>query len=316
MNYTLHQLHVFLTISRTGSITKSAEELHLTQPAVSIQLKNFQDQFEMPLTEVVGRKLYITDFGKEIAAAAEKILEEANAINYISSAYGNLLAGRLKISVVSTGKYIMPYLLSDFMKEHVGVDLLMDVTNKSSVIKSLENNEVDFALVSVMPGGISLEHMPLMYNQLYVVANTELASQYDINTWEDLTNIPLIYREQGSGTRQVMEQFFKANNIAVEKKMELTTNEAVKQAVLAGLGCSIMPVIGLKNELNDGLLKILPVEGFPIQSTWHLIWLKKKRLTSVATAFLQLIQKEKDAIIKEQFGWIDEYVAKSIKGKS
>ncbi|WP_346210578.1 LysR family transcriptional regulator [Gelidibacter algens] len=151
MNYTLHQLHIFLRIAELKSITKASETLHLTQPAVSIQLKNFQDQFPIPLTEVVGRQLYVTDFGLEIAAAAEKILNEVHAINYKTLAYKGQLSGRLKISIVSTGKYVMPYFLSDFMQQNEGVDLTMDVTNKSRVVESLELNAVDFALVSVMP---------------------------------------------------------------------------------------------------------------------------------------------------------------------
>src|SRR6056297_907114 len=143
MNYTLHQLRVFLKITDNQSITKAAEELNLTQPAVSIQLKNFQDQFSIPLTEVVGRQLYVTDFGKEIAEAAEKILNEVDAITFKTMAYQQQLAGRLKISIASTGKYVMPYFLSDFMRKHRGVDLVMDVTNKTYVIESLERNEVD-----------------------------------------------------------------------------------------------------------------------------------------------------------------------------
>ncbi|TAF68863.1 MAG: LysR family transcriptional regulator, partial [Flavobacterium sp.] len=124
MNYTLHQLQVFLKVAQCQSITKAAEELHLTQPAVSIQLKNFQDQFEIPLTEIIGRKLYVTDFGKEIVVAAEKIINEVHAINYKMQAYQGKLSGRLKISIVSTGKYIMPYFLNDFLKLHPDVELI------------------------------------------------------------------------------------------------------------------------------------------------------------------------------------------------
>jgi DNA-binding transcriptional LysR family regulator len=117
MNYTLNQLNIFLKVAQTGSVTKAAEELHLTQPAVSIQLKNFQDQFDIPLTEVVGRKIYITDFGREIAEAAENIINQVHAINYKTLAYKGQLTGRLKFSIVSTGKYVMPYFLADFMKK-------------------------------------------------------------------------------------------------------------------------------------------------------------------------------------------------------
>lgn len=130
MNYTLNQLQIFLKIVQTQSVTKASEELHLTQPAVSIQLRNFQDQFDIALTEVIGRKIYITDFGREIAEAAEQIIHQVYAINYKTMIYKGQLAGRLKISIVSTGKYVMPYFLSRFMQQHSGIELEMDVTNK------------------------------------------------------------------------------------------------------------------------------------------------------------------------------------------
>jgi len=151
MNYTLHQLQIFVRVAQTGSITRAAEELHLTQPAVSIQLKNFQDQFDIPLTEVVGRQLFVTEFGNEIAHTAEQIIQQVNTIKAKTMAYKGELAGRLKISVVSTGKYVMPYFLREFIQQHTGVELQMDVTNKSKVIESLEANSVDFALVSILP---------------------------------------------------------------------------------------------------------------------------------------------------------------------
>lgn len=307
MNYTLHQLQVFHKITQTESITKAAEELHLTQPAVSIQLKNLQDQFEIPLTEVVGRKLFITDFGKEIALAAERILNEAYNINYKTLAHKGQLTGRIKMSVVSTGKYVIPYFLTDFLKQHEGIELLMDVTNKNGVIESLEKNSVDFSLVSVLPQNMQVNTIELMQNKLYLVANTEhryRKKAYDFSIFETL---PIIYREAGSGTRFVMEQFIERNKLPVKKKMELTSNEAVKQAVIAGLGCSIMPLIGLKNELNNGDLQIIPVKGFPITSTWQLIWLKNKSLMPAALAFLEHIKKEKQNIIRQRFDWFEKY---------
>lgn len=307
MNYTLHQLQVFLKVTQTLSITKASEELHLTQPAVSIQLRNFQDQFDIPLTEIIGRKLYVTDFGEEIAKAAENILNEVYSISYKTLIYKGQLTGRLKLSVVSTGKYVIPYFLSGFLKEHEGVELVMDVTNKSEVIKSMERNEVDFSLVSVLPTNLQIDKIDLMQNKLYVVGNTERKFDkpiYDHGLFEEL---PIIYREQGSGTRHVMEKFIEQNQLPVRKKMELTSNEAVKQAVIAGLGYSIMPLIGIKNELNNGILQIIPVEGFPIKSIWSLIWLKKKNFSPAASAFLKYIIKEKEAIINAKFDWSESY---------
>jgi len=276
MNYTLNQLQIFLKVVQTQSVTRASEELHLTQPAVSIQLKNFQDQFDIPLTEVVGRKIFVTDFGHEIAEAAENIINQVYAINYKTLAYKGQLAGRLKISVVSTGKYVMPQYLADFMKQHTGVELLMDVTNKSKVIESLENNEVDFALVSILPDKLNIEKMDLLQNKLYLVGNGQQKFKKGISAKEIFKDLPLIFREKGSGTRQTMESFFIKNNIEVLKKMELTSNEAVKQALVAGLGYSIMPLIGIKNELHANELQIIPIKGFPFNTTWFLFLLNGK----------------------------------------
>ena len=304
MNYTLHQLQVFLKITQNKSITKAAIELHLTQPAVSIQLRNFQDQFAVSLTEVIGRKLYVTDFGKEIAIAAEKILNEVHAINYKTMAFKGQLTGRLKISVVSTGKYVIPYFLSDFLKQNQDVELLLDVTNKNKVLKNLEKNEVDFSLVSVLPETLQIEKIELMPNTLYLIANIDQKIGNEIQDKRIIENLPIIYREQGSGTRYIMEKFIENNQLTVPKKMVLTSNEAIKQAVLAGLGCSIMPIIGVKNELNNGSLQIIPVKGLPIQSNWNLIWLKGKKFSPVAQAYKKFIEEEKARIIEQKFNWI------------
>lgn len=307
MNYTLNQLHIFLKIAQTQSVTKAAEELHLTQPAVSIQLRNFQNQFEIPLTEVVGRRIYITDFGREIAEAAENIINQVYAINYKTLAYKGQLTGRLKISVVSTGKYVMPFFLADFMKEHTGIELLMDVTNKNKVIESLENNEVDFALVSILPTGLNIEKLDLLQNKLYLVGNSKTKHKQGVKTKYVFENLPLIFREKGSGTRQTMENFIEQNKISVLKKMELTSNEAVKQAVLAGLGYSIMPLIGLRNEIHSKELKIIPVKGLPIKTTWSLIWLKGKKHSPSSAAFLDLLKKRKSEIVHDKFNWYEQY---------
>lgn len=301
MNYTLHQLQVFSMIVRMKSITKASEELFMTQPAVSIQLKNFQDQFDIPLTEVIGRRLHITEFGYEIYKIAENIISEIHAINFKTESYKGLLTGRLSFAVVSTGKYVIPYYLADFMKKNIGIELLIDVTNKNMVIQSLLNNIVDFALVSILPDGLSIFEEDLLENELFVVANRHLKISKKQLSKEDLKSYPLIFRENGSGTRSVMESFFNNNKITIVKKMELTSNEAVKQAVLAGLGLSIMPIIGIRNELKSHELKIIPTSGFPIKTKWRIIWLKEKKLSPVAKAFIEFIKKNKDTITNKHF---------------
>ena len=307
MNYTLNQLQIFLKIVQTQSVTKAAEELHLTQPAVSIQLKNLQDQFEIPLTEVISRKIFITDFGKEIAVAAEKIINEVHAINYKTSAYKGQLTGKLKISIVSTGQYVLPFFMTDFMQMHTGVELNMDVTNKSKVIESLEKNEIDFALVSILPASLVIEKLDLLQNKLYLVGSSEHALHATLKGKEFLSDLPFIFREKGSGTRQTMENFIKEYNIPVTKKMELTSNEAVKQAILAGLGYSIMPLIGIRNELLQQTVQIIPVPGLPIKTVWSLIWLKGKKHSPISASFLDYLKQEKASIVKQKFSWSEEY---------
>ena len=307
MYYTLNQLQIFLKVVQTESVTKAAEELHLTQPAVSIQLKNFQEQFEIPLTEVVGRKLYITEFGKEIAVAAENIINQVHAINYKTLSYKGQLSGRLKISVVSTGKYVLPYFLADFIKQHPGIELVMDVTNKTKVIESLEANEVDLALVSILPPTMNVEKLDLLKNKLFLVGNTKSVFKKEIKTKDFFKNLRLIFREKGSGTRQNMESFINRHHLEVVNKMELTSNEAVKQALLAGLGYSIMPLIGIRNELHNNELHIIPTKGLPITTTWSLIWLKGKKHSLVTNAFLEYLRKEKSRIVQEKFIWYEQY---------
>jgi DNA-binding transcriptional LysR family regulator len=307
MNYTLNQLQIFLKIVQTESITKASEELHLTQPAVSIQLKNFQNQFEIPLTEVVGRKIYITDFGREIAESAENIINQIYAINYKSLAYKGQLSGRLKIAVVSTGKYVMPYFLTDFLKLHPGIELSMDVTNKHKVLESLENNEVDFALVSILPNKLEIEKLNLLQNVLYLIGNNETSFKKKASVDDILKKSPLIFREKGSGTRQIMESFIESHHLSVLKKLELTSNEAVKQALLAGLGHSIMPLIGIKNELQNKDLQIIPIKGLPIKTNWSLIWLKQKKHAPVSVSLLEYLKKEKENIVKNRFSWYEKY---------
>jgi DNA-binding transcriptional LysR family regulator len=301
MNYTLNQLHIFLKVSQLKSITKAAVELNLTQPAVSIQLKNFQDQFEIPLVEVIGKKVYVTDFGLEISGRIEQILTQIESISNLNKEKNKRLTGKLRIAVVSTGKYVMPYFLTDFLRQNTEVTLLMDVNNRAGVIQSLENNEIDLALVSVLPNKRNFESLELLPNNLFLVGKSSVNRKKKVDDFFDISQFPFIYREKGSSTRQTMERFIEKKRIQPIKKLELTSNEAVKQAVLAGLGYSIMPEIGIRNELANGLLHIVPIKGLPITTSWQLIWLKGKRHTPVSNSFLEHLKNEKDSIIAEHF---------------
>ena len=309
MNYTLNQLRIFLKIVQKESITRAAEALFLTQPAVSIQLKNFQDQFDIPLTEIVNKKLYVTDFGREVAAAAEKILEEVYAINYKTAQYKGQLSGRLRISVVSTGKYIIPYLLADFMKLHPGVELVLDVSTRANVTLDLERNETDFSLVSVLPDRLNLEEIPCMKNQLFLVGKEQL--KVDVkNNWKSvLEEVTWVKRETGSATRKAQDEYLSSHQIQVRRHIELTSNEAVKQALIAGLGYSIMPLIGIRNELTLGQLTVSTLPDLPLESMWRMVWPKGKKHNGAAEAFKNYLQENMPQIIEKNFGYIDGLTA-------
>ena len=304
MNYSLHQLAIFLKIVQTRSITKTAESMHLTQPAVSIQLKNFQSQFNIPLIEIINKKVYVTEFGKDIAESAQNIMNEVSVIDNRLTKFNGTLSGTLRISSVSTGKYVIPFFLADFLRENQHVDLRLDVFNKATVLDLLEQNQSDFSLVSVLPKSEALHRVELMPNTLYLVGASNQSRQPDLINKQTLEKLPLIYREEGSATRMAMEKFIEKNRITVKKKIQLTSNEAVKQAVIAGIGFSIMPVIGLKNELENKQLQIIPIKGLPIKTSWNLIWHRKKRLSPVATAFKEYIEQHKNEIIHTNFHWI------------
>jgi DNA-binding transcriptional LysR family regulator len=304
MNYSLHQLAIFLKIVQTKSITKTAEAMHLTQPAVSIQLKNFQSQFDIPLIEIINKKVYITDFGKEIAESAQSIMNEVSVIDNRSTKYRGSLTGTLRISSVSTGKYVIPYFLAQFLKENENVELRLDVSNKSTVLDLLEQNQSDFSLVSFYPKQIALQRIELMPNSLYLVGASIQSRQPELIKKQALEKLPLIYREEGSATRMAMEKFIEKNRITVKKKIQLASNEAVKQAAIAGIGFSIMPLIGLKNELENNQLQIIPIKGLPIKTTWNLVWHRKKKLSPVAAAFKDFILLHKKEIIETNFNWI------------
>ena len=295
MNYTLHQLQIFLEVVRQESVTKAAEAMHMTQPALSIQLKNFQGQFDIPLTEIIGKKLHVTDFGRSIAEIAENVLNEADAIKYKTKEYNGLFAGKLRISSASTGKYVIPYFLTDFIRQYPGIDLTLDVSNKMSVVKNLQNNEIDFALVSVLPDQIAVNEEILLENKLYLVGNEKVFDRRK----------PLIFREEGSATRMAMDKYFERQS--ERKSLKLTSNEAVKQALVAGLGYSILPLIGIKNELSNQELFIIDSAGLPIITNWRLIWRKDKKLSPVANAYLNYLKIHKYEIIQQKFNWYLNY---------
>lgn len=280
----------------------AARELFMSQPAISIQLRNFQSQFDIPLTEIIGRRLHITDFGYEIAKIAKDIIEKSSSIESKLLAYKGLLAGKLKMVSVSTGKYILPYFLTDFVKEHQGVDLNMQVCHRQKALQLLESNEAEIALVSVKPDELDVEEEVLMPNLLFLVGPGNM----DLKKGETgIQDLQAIYREKGSGTIIMLEKYMADNHPAPKIKLELTSTEAVKQAVMAGLGVSILSIFCMHYELQERNIRIIKADDFPLVSEWRFIWLKDKSLSPVAQAFIKHVRAEKENILARHFSWVE-----------
>lgn len=302
MNITLHQLRAFQAVAKYQSITKAAEAMNMTQPAVSIQLRNLQEQFSVPLTEIIGKKIHITEFGQELVETGERIFAEMDSIEAKMLELKGLLGGKIRISSVSTGKYIIPYLMSDFMKIHPHVDISLEVSNRYNVLAHLQENSTDLALVSILPDDLNLESISIAENNWYLACAFDKIDFYkkEIEK-ENWTKVPMILREKGSGTRTTMEKFFTDREIVIESKMELATNEAVKQAVMAGLGVSVLSNFSMTQELKDKRLAIIPYPGLPLKADWRLIWLRQKKHPPAVKAFIRWLGENKDEIFKDHF---------------
>ena len=308
MNISLTQLRALKAISTQESITSAAKSLNMTQPAVSIQLKNLQEQFEVPLTEIIGKRIHITEFGQELVEMADRIFDEVDKIEQKMLELKGLLAGKIRISAVSTGKYIIPYLMADFMKLHPHVEISLEVSNRHSVLAHLQENTTDLALISVSPpNDLSFDSITLEENKWYLACAPEHAEKFQaeiaLNNWE---KIPFILREKGSGTRVKMEEFFNERDIKVNSKLELATNEAVKQAVMAGLGASILSNFSMSQEIEDNRITLLKYPELPMKAMWKLIWLKQKKHSPAVLAFIRWISENKKSVFNSHFNTFDE----------
>jgi DNA-binding transcriptional LysR family regulator len=302
MNLTMHQLRAFQAIAKYQSITKAAEAMNMTQPAVSIQLKNLQEQFEVPLTEIIGKKIHITEFGQELVDTTERIFSEIDQIESKMLELKGLLGGKIRISAVSTGKYIIPYLMADFMKIHPHVEISLEVSNRYNVLAHLQENSTDVALVSLLPDDLDLETVQLTENLSYLACAPEKKELYEKLIREEAwTKIPFVLREKGSGTRTMMEKFFNEREIHVEVKMELATNEAVKQAIMAGLGASILSDFSMYQEIKDNRICILEYPGLPLEADWKLIWLKQKKHSPAVKAFIRWLGENREKLLSVHF---------------
>ncbi|HHC72710.1 MAG TPA: LysR family transcriptional regulator [Thiotrichales bacterium] len=299
MHLTLQQLRLFEAVVRHGSFTRTAEEMHLTQPAVSIQIKRLEEQMGTPLLEQVGKKIFPTAAGRVVHAAAGDILSRLEALEGEMEILKGEVRGPLQLSVVTTGKYFMPHLLGHFLQLYPDVEPRLKFTNRARVVERLLANEDDFVVMGQIPEDDErLVSYPFLENILGFVATPDhpLAGRRNISLEEAVAQ-RFIVREPGSGTRLVLERLLRKAGLEVEPYMELGSSEAIKQAVLAGLGIAVLSLHSLRLEQATGKLVVLDVEGFPVRRRWYAVHLKGKRLSLAARTFLEFILAESHQVL-------------------
>lgn len=297
MNVTFRQLKVFESVARLLSFTQAAQALHLSQPAVSMQIKQLEENVGLPLFEQMGKKVFLTEAGREMYHYCRTIAAQMEEVEDVFEQLKGIQRGHLNIAVASTANYFATRLLAAFAKQHEGVTFSLDVTNRESLLRQLENNEKDLVVMGRPPETMPLEMEAFMENPLVVIASPEHPLAGKKVSLKQLQQENFVVREAGSGTRIAMERFFNEHGVSLQTGMEMTSNEAIKQAVEAGLGLGIVSIHTLTLELEVGRLVLLDVQGFPILRHWYVVHRKGKRLSPIATAFRQFVLSEAKNIL-------------------
>lgn len=297
---TLHQLKVFEVVARHGSFTRAAEELFLTQPTVSIQVKQLTKAVGLPLFEQVGKRLYLTDAGRELLATCREIFDRLDQFEMTVADFKGLKQGRLRLAAVTTTKYFIPRLLGPFCQKYPGIDIEFQVTNHERLVARLSENLDDLYILSQLPEHLDISYHAFLDNPLVVLAPVfhPLAQEKNIPL-KRLADEPFIMREPGSGTRSSIQKLLDQHGLSVKVRLELGSNEAIKQAIIGGLGISVLSRHTLGLEANTNKLAILDVEGFPIRRHWYAVYPAGKQLSVVAHTFFQYLLEEAKRIPSE-----------------
>ena len=298
MNVTFRQLEVFEVVARLLSYTKASKELHLSQPAVSMQIKQLEESAGLPLLEQVGRKTYLTEAGREMYHYCRTIAEQLEEAGEVLEQLKGLKSGRLEITVATTANAFATRMLSMFNKQHEGSTVSLDVTNRERLLRQLADNEKDIAIMGRPPEDADLVTESFAENPLVVVAAPDhpLVNKQPIPLYM-LQDQTFVVREKGSGTRTAMQRFFEEHNLSITSSMEMNENEAIKQAVQAGMGLGIVSIHTIELELETNRLVILDVEDFPIMRHWYLVHRKEKRLSPITQAFKDFVLSEGRTLI-------------------
>lgn len=298
---TFRQMQIFEAIVRLGSFTRAAEELFLTQPTVSTQLKKLTDVMELPLLDQSGRQIKPTEAGEELYRAIRQIFDCLADLDTRIAELKGLRRGRLRLGVITTAKYFAPEILGDFCRQYPGIDISLKVTNRDRIFERIQNNEDDLYILGQPPeNGLNLKAYPFAPNPLVVMAarNHPLTKESNISI-ERLVQEPFIFREVGSGIRDATMKLFSEHGLTPNVRMELGSNEAIKHAAVGGLGVAVLSLHTLVLEGTDGPVDVLDVEGFPIERKWYLVHPKDKELSFIASTFLEFAMAS-EPVIRER----------------
>lgn len=298
MHITLRQLQVFEAAARLGGYTRAAEALHLSQPAVSMQIRQLEEQAGMPLFDQIGKKIHLTDAGRVLYRHALAVLAEVQETQLELEELRGVRRGQLNITIASTANYFAPQLIAAFCQRHPEVKVTLDVSNREHILALLGESDKDLAIMGRPPEGSDLVAHPFLENPLVVIAapNHPLTGKRR-QPLARVAREPFITREPGSGTRMAAERHFSEQGVTFEAAMEMSSNEAIKQAVQAGLGLGVVSIHTLEMELALNRLAILDVAGFPILRHWYAVHRQGKRFSAVAQAFLDFVMNEAETLI-------------------
>lgn len=290
---TLQQLRVFQAVAEHRSFTKAAEEIHLTQPGVSIQVKRLEEILDVSLFEKMGNQIYLTAEGQELLETCHDLFERLALFEEKLKELSGDVAGSINVCVISSAKYFMPFLLGNFLRRHPKVEPRLKVTNRANLLARLAANEDDLYITGLVPEDIPVIEHPFLENVLVVVAHPThpLASKKGISL-KQISGERFVGREPGSGTRKAVEELFQKNDLTVKPYIELSSSEAIKQGVMAGLGLAVLSLHSLSLEIAANKLVVLDVKGFPLRRRWYAVHRKGKRLSRAAQTFLDYLQEE------------------------
>jgi len=297
-HFTLRQLQVFEKVANHLNYSRAAEELYLSQPAVSMQIKQLEGHIGLPLFEQMGKKIFMTEAGRELHHYARSIAQQLTEMEAVFDEMKGLGHGKLTISVVNTANYFTPQLLARFCQRYPEINVILQVANRDAVLKQLADNGTDLAIMGQPPKGLDLIAESFLENPMVVIAapNHPLTTVKQVK-FDQLAEQTFVSREQGSGTRSAMERVFEKYNIQPRISMEMEANEAIKQAVQAGMGLGILSLHSIELELETGRLAMLNVEHFPLLRHWFVAHRSNKRLSSAALAFKEFLLVEAKKII-------------------